>query len=66
MELPNLTTQQRSLLFTIRLWQETGEHETGKVRMQVKHVLSGETLCFREWMHLVKYLENKLQKPDQT
>ncbi len=65
MELPTLTTRQRSLLFTIRLWQETGGQAAGEARMQVKQVLSGETYCFREWTQLVQYLEDKLQERDE-
>lgn len=66
MELPTLVTRHRSSLFTIRLWQEDLGPEPGEVRMQVRHVLSGETLCFREWARLVEYLEHKLQGPDQA
>jgi hypothetical protein len=51
----------RTSLFTVRLWLEevgAGERE---VRMQVKHVLSGETHYFREWTELVAFLQLKLE-----
>ncbi len=66
MELPILVTRHRSSLFTIRLWQENVGSGTEEVRMQVRHVLSGETHCFREWARLIEYLEYKLQEPDQA
>jgi hypothetical protein len=53
----------RSSLFTLRLWVEevrSGEHE---VRMQVKHVLSGETHYFREWHELIAFLQMKVDNP---
>jgi hypothetical protein len=39
-----------------------GEHE---VRMQVRHVLSGETRYFRTWSDLVAFLLTKLPDPDE-
>jgi hypothetical protein len=36
------------------------------MRMEVRHVLSGETRYFREWAHLAAYLEGKLPAVNQT
>jgi len=49
-------------LFTLRIWHETTEAEPNAVRMQVKHVLSGETRYFRDWGQLMAYLEGKLRE----
>jgi len=51
----------QSTLFTIRVWHETLRAESGEVRIEVKHVLSGETHYFREWRKLEEYLESKIQ-----
>lgn len=56
----------QSTLFTIRVWYETLSAETDTVRMQVKHVLSGETRYFQGWKPVTEYLENKVQKMRPT
>jgi hypothetical protein len=58
--------QPRSHLFTMRLWIEELGHGQREVRMQIRHVLSGETRYFREWTHLAEYLERKLQATNQA
>lgn len=58
--------QLHSTLFTIRLWQEALDPAPGETRMQVKHVLSGETRYFRDWTHLAEYLQQKLYETDQV
>jgi hypothetical protein len=40
----------RSQLFTLRIWYELLEEDQYEVRMQVKHILSGETRYFRQWL----------------
>jgi hypothetical protein len=46
-------SQQRTHLFTLRLWPETlGEGET-EWRGKAQHVLSGEARYFRDWEALV-------------
>jgi len=55
----------RTHLFTVRLWVEEVDHGQGEVRMQVKHILSGETRYFREWSLLVAYMAVKLQEVEQ-
>lgn len=52
-------------LFTVRLWVEAWGHGQGEVRMQVQHVLSGETRYFRDWSAVVTYMIMKLQEFDQ-
>lgn len=50
----------RSQLFTVRLWYEQVDAGQQEVRMQAKHILTGETRYFREWSLLVAYLTSKL------
>ena len=67
MEMPDLSTRQPdSSLFTIRLWQEARGDELREVRMQVRHVLSGETRYFRAWLQLEEYLEQKLHEANDA
>ena len=67
MNLQELSTgQPRSHLFMVRLWQEEMSGEVCEVRMQVKHILSGETHYFREWQALVNYLQHVLQADDHA
>ncbi len=54
----------QSHLFTVRLWAEAFGEGQREVRMQVKHVLSGETRYFRDWSLLVTYLLEKGQEND--
>ncbi len=51
-------------LFTVRLWIEEMGNGQQEARMQVKHILSGETRYFREWTLLVAYLLAKVQTGD--
>lgn len=51
----------QSHLFTVRLWVEGFGSGQDEVRLQVKHVLSGETRYFRDWSLLIIYLQVKLQ-----
>jgi hypothetical protein len=60
------TTYSQSALFTVRLWREALDAGPGEVRIQVRHVLSGETRYFRRWAQLEEYLEGKLQATKQT
>lgn len=53
-------------LFTIRLWVEPLDDDQGEVRMQAQHVLSGETLYFREWKPLISYLLTKMQEVERN
>lgn len=49
-------------LFTVRLWVEAVSHDQDEVRMQVKHILSGETRYFRDGWLLLTYLLTKIQE----
>ena len=53
-----------SQLFTVRLWYERVDAGQWEVRMQAKHILTGETRYFREWSMLAAYLASKLDAPD--
>ena len=51
-----------SQLFLVRLWKETRRDDEFQVRIQVRHVLSGETYNFRNWSDIVTYLTVKLDE----
>ena len=53
-----------SQLFTVRLWYEPVDAGQQEVRMQAKHILTGETRYFRDWSLLASYLTGKLDAPD--
>ena len=53
----------RSQLFTVRLWYEPVDAGQSEVRMQAKHILTGETRYFRDWLLLATYLASKLDAP---
>lgn len=46
--------------FTVRVWYELVDAGQSEVRMQAKHILTGETRYFREWGLLASYLTSKL------
>jgi hypothetical protein len=52
----------RTHLFLVRLWLEPLADDRREVRMQVKHVLSGETRFFHAWPDVVAFLLAKLQE----
>lgn len=54
----------QSQLFTLRLWVERLGKEPTEVRIQVRHVLTGETRYFREWTLFIMYVLAKLQEND--
>ena len=59
----NPTDQQNSQpsqLFTLRVWREPLGRGLFELRYQVRHVLSGETLYFREWPALIAYITERL------
>ena len=55
----------RTHLFTVRLWVEPFGDDQHEVRMQVRHILSGETRYFRSWSDVVTFLLAKMQALDQ-
>jgi hypothetical protein len=52
-------------VFIVRIWYEA--HETGQseVRIQARHVLTGETRYFLAWPALTAYLAGRLDFPDR-
>jgi len=55
---------QRSYLFTVKVWREpVGEGRT-EIRYQARHVLSGETHGFRDGALLIDFLQTKLDVLD--
>lgn len=53
----------RSQLFTVRVWRERMQHDVQEVRIQVRHVLTGETRYFDAWPPLIDYVLTKLELP---
>lgn len=53
----------RSQLFTVRVWCEQAERDEQAVRIQVRHVLTGETRSFAAWPPLIDYVLAKLELP---
>ena len=53
----------RSQSFTVRIWYELIDTDQWEVRVQTKHILTGETRYFREWALLAAYLTSKLDLP---
>ena len=53
----------RSHLFTVRVWYEQLDAEHREMRMQVRHVLSGETRFLRDWTAVTAYMMSKLEAP---
>jgi hypothetical protein len=54
----------QSHLFTVRLWVEAVSDGQTEVRMQVKHVLSGEMRHFREGSAAMAFMLAKLQESE--
>ena len=49
--------QERSQLFTVRVWLEDVEDGRTEIRGTVKHVLSGEIRHFPNWPSLIQHIE---------
>ena len=57
---------QRSYLFTVKVWHEPlGEGRT-EIRYQARHVLSGETHGFRDGTLLIAFLQTKLDELERV
>jgi hypothetical protein len=54
-----------SELFTMRIWLERTDLAHREVRLQVRHVLTGETRYFRDWPSLAAYVTGKLDSAAQ-
>ena len=50
-------------LFTVRIWVEEVEPGQREPRLQVRHVLTGETRYFRDAPAMLAYLLSKLDAP---
>ena len=50
----------RSQVFIVRIWYEAQEAGEREVRIQARHVLTGETRYFPAWPALNAYLTGKL------
>ena len=60
------TAGTRPQVFIVRVWyeaQKPGEHD---VRIQARHVLTGETRYFMEWPALTAYLAGKVDAASPT
>ncbi len=53
-------TQQRTHMFTLRMWPEALGDGQIEWRGKVQHVLSGEARYFRDWDTLIAYLQDTL------
>jgi hypothetical protein len=47
----------------VRVWYEPVDAGQSEVRVQAKHILTGETRYFRDWSLLASYLTSKLDAP---
>lgn len=54
------TIQSHSQVFIVRIWYEAPEADERELRMQTRHVPTGETRYFRAWQALTDYLDSKL------
>ena len=54
------TAGTRSQVFIVRVWYEAQEPGEREVRIQARHVLTGETRYFLEWPALTDYLAGKV------
>ena len=54
------TAGARTQVFLLRIWYETQEKGEREVRIQARHVLTGEARYFLAWPALTAYLSGKL------
>lgn len=54
------TVGSRTQVFIVRIWYEAQEAGEREVRIQARHVLTGETRYFLAWPALNAYLASKL------
>lgn len=55
----------RSHLFTVRVWYEEADPGRREVRLQVRHILTGETRNFRDWPAFITYLTGIFDTPNE-
>jgi len=51
-----------SQLFLARIWREDRRGEANPVRVQIRHVLSGETRYFRRWRDVVRFVMERMEE----
>jgi hypothetical protein len=56
----------QSHLFTLRLWVEEVGDGRCEARGKIHHILTGETIYFREWSSLLDFLKKKLEAEAST
>ena len=54
------TAVSHAQVFIVRIWHEAQEAGQREVRIQARHVLTGETRYFLAWPALTAYLAGKL------
>ena len=58
------TAGTRTQVFIVRIWYEAQEEGKREVRIQARHVLTGEARYFLAWPALTAYLAGKLDVID--
>ena len=53
-----------SHLFTLRVWYTEPTSDAQELRVQVKHVLTGEVRYFRDWSTIAAYILGKFDDRD--
>jgi len=48
-------------LFTLRAWVEDVGDGRSEIRGKIDHILTGETIYFREWSSLLVFLQRKAE-----
>ena len=60
------TAGTRPYVFIVRIWYEAQEPGERAIRIQARHVLTGETRYFMEWPALTAYLAGKVDAASPT
>jgi hypothetical protein len=60
------TEQPHTQVFILRIWHEAQAPGECAVRIQTRHVLTGETRYFPAWAALTAYLSGKLDLSDRV
>jgi hypothetical protein len=61
-----ISASSHSQLFTLRVWY--GEQSPGarELRVQIRHVLTGDTHYFRDWAAIHTYIATKFDASDRA
>jgi hypothetical protein len=57
---------QRSHLFTVKVWHEPLGEDGSEIRYHAQHVLSGEAHMFRDGALLIAFLQTKLDELERA